>query len=152
MTDAVEHVTGAAARTEADRLPELSREIDLQMLVRYAGASGDYNPIHYDEAFARQNGLDGIIGHGMLALAFVGQVITEWIGDSGLVQRLSARFINPCRPGDRLTLTGAVKDRGVDDDGRESIELELRCTNQDGVEIIGNAEATVLSPTTKERA
>jgi acyl dehydratase len=56
-----------------DRIPELRRRIDLPTLVRYAGASGDFNRVHYDEAYTRAAGLDGVIGHGWLALALVSQ-------------------------------------------------------------------------------
>jgi acyl dehydratase len=131
--------------TVGDRLPEVHCTIDLATLVRYAGASGDFNPIHYDESYARKAGLDGIIGHGMLAMALVGRAVTDWVGDSGLVRSLSARFASPYRLGDRLTVISEVTRRSVDGEGRALIDLSLTCVNQDGVEIIGNAVATVLS-------
>lgn len=132
--------------TVGDRIPDLHRRIDLPMLVRYAGAAGDFNPIHYDEAYARQAGLDGVIGHGMLALALVSQAVTEWLGDSGLLHCLSGRFTAPFRLGDRLTVTGEVTKRTVDEEGHTCIDVQLRCTNQDGIEIVGNSVATVRSP------
>jgi len=129
-----------------DRIPDLHRRIDLPMLVRYAGASGDFNPIHYDEVFAREAGLDGVIGHGMLGLALVSQTLTDWLGDSGLLHCLSGRFTAPFRLDDRLTVSGEVTKRTVDEVGRTCIDLRLSATNQDGVEIVGNCVATVLSP------
>ena len=123
-----------------ERIPELRRRIDLPTLVRYAGASGDFNRIHYDEAYAREAGLDGIIGHGMLAMALVGQAVTDWIGDGGLVRSLDARFTRSYRLGDELTVSGEVTDLhdGV-------AHVALCCVNQDGTEIIGRASATVLA-------
>jgi acyl dehydratase len=122
------------------RIPELHRRIDLQTLVRYAGASGDFNPIHYDAQYAAAAGLPGVIGHGMLAMALVSEAVTDWIGDSGLVKTVSARFTSSYRLGDVLTVSGQVT--GVQGGLGH---LELRCTNQDQVEIIGRASATVLA-------
>ena len=126
--------------TVGERIPELRRRIDLPTLVRYAGASGDFNRIHFDEAYAREAGLDGIIGHGMLAMALVGQAVTDWVGDAGLVRSLDARFTKSYRLGDVLTVTGEVAgvEAGV-------ARLKLSCVNQDGTEIIGRASATVLA-------
>jgi acyl dehydratase len=129
-----------------ERIPELHRRIDLQTLVRYAGASGDFNPIHYDERYATAAGLPGVIGHGMLAMALVSEAVTDWIGDSGLVKHVSARFTSSYRLGDLLTVSGQVT--GIDSGlGR----LELRCVNQDEVEIIGRASATVLAGDRSDR-
>lgn len=123
-----------------ERIPALRRRIDLPTLVRYAGASGDFNRIHYDEDYARAAGLDGIIGHGMLAMALVGEAVTDWVGDPGLVQSLEARFTRSYRLGDVLTVSGEVSrvDGGV-------ARLRLSCSNQDGTDIIGKASATVLA-------
>ena len=122
-----------------DRVPELHRRIDLSTLVRYAGASGDFNPIHYDGAYAEAAGLDGVIGHGMLAMALVSEAVTDWVQDSRRVQSVSARFTRPYRVGDVLTVSGTVV--GARDG---AYELSLKCVNQDDVEIIGSASATVL--------
>jgi acyl dehydratase len=121
-----------------DRIPELHRKIELQTLVRYAGASGDFNPIHYDEQYAKAAGLDTVIGHGMLGMALVSEAVTDWVGDSGLVKNISARFTGSYHLGDVLTVSGEI----VDNAGGLT-RLALRCVNQDGAEIIGNASATV---------
>jgi acyl dehydratase len=121
-----------------DAVPELNRRIDLQTLVRYAGASGDFNPIHYDEQYARAAGLPGVIGHGMLAMALVSEAVTDWVGDSGLVRQISVRFTGSYRLGDVLTVSGEVVAR------RDGLaDLRLRCVNQEGTEIVGRASATV---------
>ncbi|HTX07801.1 MAG TPA: MaoC/PaaZ C-terminal domain-containing protein [Solirubrobacteraceae bacterium] len=126
--------------TVGELVPKLSRRIDLRTLVRYAGASGDFNPIHYDAEYARAAGLDGVIGHGMLAMGLLSEAITDWIGDSGLVQSISARFTSSYRLGDVLTVSGTVV--GVEDG---VAQLQLRCVNQDGLEVIRTASATVLA-------
>ena len=132
--------------TAGERIPELHRHIDLQTLVRYAGASGDFNPIHYDEQYALAAGLDGVIGHGALAMALVSEAVTDWVGDSGLVRSVSARFTGSYHLGDALTVSGEVV--GASDG---VMQLELRCVNQDGVEVIGKAWAAVLSGDRSER-
>lgn len=128
------------------QLPTLERDVDLAVLVRYAGASGDFNPIHFDETYARAAGLDGIIGQGMLGLALVSQLVTDWIGDSRCVRELSVRFTGSFRLGDRLIVTGEVIGRTQGDDGQVRLDLQLRCTTGDGREIIGHATAAVVSP------
>ena len=127
-----------------DRLPALERTIDLTTLVRYAGASGDYNPIHHDEAYARAAGLDGVIGHGMLAMGLASEAVSDWVGDSGLVRSISVRFASPSRLGDLLTVSGEVVERS-ETEGRVSLRVELTCTNQEGTEILRDATATIRS-------
>lgn len=128
------------------QLPTLHRDIDLAVLVRYAGASCDFNPIHFDDTYARASGLEGVIGHGMLGMSLVSRAVTDWIGDSARVRELAVRFTGSFRLGDRLTVTGEVVDRQVDDDGRTRLAVRLRCVNDSGREIIGQATAAVISP------
>ena len=140
-------MTGTTVAVEScaagERLPELRREIDLPSLVRYAGASGDFNRIHYDAEYALDAGLDSVIGHGMLAMALVSRAVTDWVGDSGLVRRTSVRFASPYRIGDVLTVSGVVADRTTDAAGRTVVEIVLSCVNQEGTEILRDAVATV---------
>jgi acyl dehydratase len=121
-----------------DKVPPLSRRIELATLVRYAGASTDFNPIHYDDSYARSAGLPGVIGHGMLAMGLVSEAITDWVEDSGLVKSLICRFQNPYRLHDVLTVRGQVV--GIKEG---TAELALRCVNQDGLDIIVGATAMV---------
>ena len=90
-------------------LPPITKE----QLVRYAGASGDFNPIHWDADFARQSGYPGPIAHGMLSMAFLGRALTSWLGEPTAVLRLSARFKGVTYPGDQLTITGSVTATGT---------------------------------------
>ena len=75
-----------------DEVTPLHKNASSQQLVKYAGASGDYYQIHYDDGFARNNGLDGIIIHGALKSAFLGQLITDWMGPPGQLKKLSVSY------------------------------------------------------------
>src|ERR1700704_341103 len=92
-------------------LPDLRKPpITKVQLVKYAGASGDYNLIHTDDETARAVGLEGVIAHGMLSMAFLGEYLC-WLAGPESVRRLSVRFNEMVRPGDTLTCRGRVKDR-----------------------------------------
>ncbi|HEY6813750.1 MAG TPA: MaoC/PaaZ C-terminal domain-containing protein [Propionibacteriaceae bacterium] len=76
-------------------LPALTVRFTRERLVRYAGASTDFNPIHYSEHFARQVGLPGVIAHGMLSMGTALRVVTNWVGDPGRVISYAVRFTRP---------------------------------------------------------
>ncbi|MBB5806252.1 acyl dehydratase [Saccharothrix ecbatanensis] len=78
-----------------DELPPLSVRVTRADLIRYAGASGDFNPIHWNERFAREVGLPGVIAHGMLTMGLAGRIVTEWAGDPGAVVEYGVRFSRP---------------------------------------------------------
>jgi len=105
-----------AARPDRDLdsgsvLPELRKPpITKLQLVKYAGASGDYNLIHTDDETARRVGLDGVIAHGMLSMAFLGEYLC-WLAGPESVRRLSGRFNEMVRPGDTLICRGRVQER-----------------------------------------
>lgn len=82
--------------------------INKVQLARYAGASGDYNPIHLDEEFARHAGMGGVITHGMLNMGFLAQYASELAGDNAELVRLRVRFVAVSRPGDVITCSGKV--------------------------------------------
>ncbi len=83
-------------------------------LVKYAGASGDFNPIHTDDDAARGVGLPGIIAHGMLSMGFLGDYAAELVGAAGYVSLVKVRFSDMVRPGDVLTLRGKVLEKDED--------------------------------------
>ncbi|MBI4200221.1 MAG: dehydratase [Chloroflexi bacterium] len=93
---------------EGAELPPLVKRPTTQQLVRYAGASGDYYQVHYDTAFAQAQGLPGVILHGALKNAFLGQLVTDWIGAGGRLKRLSCQYRKMDVPGDTLTCRGVV--------------------------------------------
>jgi 3-hydroxybutyryl-CoA dehydratase len=122
-----------------DELPTVTKHLTQDQINRYAAASGDRNPLHIDEAFARTTQFGGTIAHGMLVLAFVSEMLTSTFGlrwlDSG---RLKVRFRAPARPGDQLTCSGRVtKVEGA------RIVCEIECRNGIGEVLLdGTAEVT----------
>ncbi|SDO35695.1 MaoC family dehydratase [Actinacidiphila guanduensis] len=76
-------------------LPAQSFPVDRATLVRYAGASGDFNPIHWNERFAREVGLPDVIAHGMFTMASAVRVVTDWLGDPGAIEEYGVRFTKP---------------------------------------------------------
>jgi len=125
-----------------DELPPLSVTPDTYLTVRYAGASGDFNPIHIDEQFARQVGLPGRILHGLYTMAQVARAHTEAGGGPESLKRLSVQFRGMGVPEVQLTVTGTVRE--VRDDGVAIVESDCE---QDGKLIIRSAEAELrLAP------
>lgn len=108
-------------------------------LVRYAGASGDFNPLHHDEAYARAAGLPGVMAHGMLSAGLLASFVTRWFG-AGSVRRYRVRFREKVFPGDTLTAEGRVT--GESGSGAERrLTLELALKRQDGAVVVsGTAE------------
>jgi acyl dehydratase len=110
-------------------LPPLTKAaITTTQLVQYAGASGDFNRIHFDDPFAREAGFPSVIAHGMLSLAFFGQLLDGWAGP-GAVARLQTRFKAVTLPGDVITVVGEVTAR---DEGGRTVEVTLRAQKPDG--------------------
>jgi acyl dehydratase len=99
--------------------------VTTRQIVMYAGASGDFNPIHYDHLIARQAGLGGVIAHGMLSMGFAAQMVGEAMSEHGWVREIRARFLSPVRPGDVVALGGQIV--SIEREGRqdEAIRLEL---------------------------
>jgi acyl dehydratase len=116
-------------------------------LVRYAGASGDFNPIHWNERFAKSVGLPDVIAHGMFTMATAIRVVTDWTGDPGSVLEYSVRFTRPVvvpdPDGATLTVGGAV--RSIREDGL--LEVDLTAT-VDGQTVLAKARAVVRPPRT----
>ena len=114
-------------------------------LNRYAEASGDFNPIHLNEEAARRVGLDGIIAHGMLSMAFLGQYISQQIASdpTALLASLKVRYVGMVRLGDTLTCHGLVKNVAVAG-GETTITIECWAQNQRGEKVtVGEAEVAV---------
>jgi acyl dehydratase len=108
-------------------------------LVRYAGASGDFNPIHHDEGFARDAGLPAPLSLGMLQAGMLATWATDWLGAEN-IRRFRVRFADRVFPGDTLTCGGRVT--AIDG---EQVELELECTTQSGTVAV-RAWATFVLP------
>ena len=129
-----------------DAMPPLVKPpIQQIQLTRYAGASGDFNPIHQDDAFAKAAGMGGVFAHGMLSMGFVAQSVTDWLG-VGRVHRLSVRFAALVRLGDVITCRGKVLEkRASRKGGVPEVDLELWAENQNGDKVV-TGRATVILP------
>ena len=123
--------------------------ITQDQLNRYAEASGDFNPIHLNEEAARRVGLDGIIAHGMLSMAFLGQYISLLIASDpqALIANLKVRYLGMVRLGDTLTCCGVVKN-SASSDGHTTIAIECWAQNQRGEKVTAG-EADVVVPQTQ---
>lgn len=132
--------------TIGQTLPPLVKvPIEQEQLRLYAAASGDYNPIHLDPEAARHVGLDGVIAHGMLSMAFLGQFVNQQIAHDpeAQVARLKVRYISMVRPGDTLTCQGSVKER-VESERETAITIECWAQNQRGEQVtVGEAVVRV---------
>ena len=124
-------------------LPERVFYIDRALLKQYADASGDQNPIHQNEEFAKSVGLPNVIAHGMLTMGLVGQYAADWAGGGAQVKEYSARFTKPVIvPADeKVDLTVSATVGEVFPDGR--IRLDLSATSE-GVKVLGMARAIVV--------
>ena len=114
--------------------------ITTTQLVMYAGASGDFNRIHYDHPFAVEKGLGGVIAHGMLTMAFTASCAIEAFGPASWISRIDARFTSPVRVGDVVDVTGIVLER-ADPDG--SIAATLTAEVDGRVVLRGAVEVTL---------
>jgi acyl dehydratase len=124
-------------------LPPLTLTVDRTQLVRYAGASGDFNPIHWNERVAREVGLPGVIAHGMLTMALAGRIVTDWIGDPARVLEYGVRFTRPVvvpDPGAALIEVTAVIAEADDAKGTARIDVTVRF---EGQTVLGKARAVV---------
>lgn len=127
-------------------LPERSNRVDRAQLVQYAGASGDFNPIHWNDEFAKAVGLPGVISHGMFTMALVARMLGDWAGDPGVVKKLSVQFRKEVRPEETVVAKGRVVEK---DEATRTVKVELWAELQrDGETIkpIKNGEAILELP------
>jgi acyl dehydratase len=132
-----EHRQGCVVSIEAGRTIELRVTPDPYVTVRYAGASGDFNPIHVDEDFAKQVGLPGRILHGLWTMAQVARAHTEAAGGPERLRRLSVQFRGMGRLGEEIVVTGTAE---AGEDGTIVVRSEAE---QSGQRIIRNAVAEI---------
>ena len=127
-------------------LPTQSFPIQRANLVQYAGASGDFNVIHWNERVAKAVGLPNVIAHGMLTMATAGRVVTDWVGDPGAVVSYGVRFSRPVvveddDQGATLTVSGVVEDK------RDGGEVVVGLTARVGEDkVLAGAKAVVRLP------
>jgi len=125
-----------AALQPGDALPPLALPpLTRHTLALYCGASGDHNPIHVDIDFARAAGLPDVIAHGMLSVAWLGRLLTNWVPQQA-IRRLDVRFVAPTQVGERITCTGRVVEKTA-----TTVRLALQTANETGtVKVSGEAE------------
>jgi len=121
----------------------LVEDLKRTTIVQYAGASGDYNPLHSDEVFTTKvAGYPSVFAHGMLTMGLTARALTDLVGD-GRLTRFGGRFTAQVWPGDDLTAT-AVVEAVRQEDGQHLVDLVVRTTNQDGKEVFsGYATARI---------
>ena len=127
-------------------LPAQTFPVQRINLVMYAGASGDFNPIHWNERFATSVGLPDVIAHGMFTMAQACRVVTDWVGDPGAVEEYGVRFTRPVvvpddGEGATLEVSGTVKEKL--DSKRVAVDLSVRV---DGQTVLAKARALVRLP------
>jgi acyl dehydratase len=111
-------------------------------LVMYAGASGDFNPIHTDEPAAMAAGHPSVFAHGMLTMGVTGRALTNLVGD-GRLRKFGGRFTSQVWPGDNLTVHMTVEDVR-EEDGEQLVDLALSTKNQEDVEVFKGQATAVL--------
>jgi acyl dehydratase len=127
-------------------LPTRTYRITRADLVRYAGASGDFNPIHWSDRFATGVGLPGVIAHGMFTMALVGRAVTEWAGAPDAVVDYNVRFTRPVVVPDDdegAEIEVAAKVREVTEDGLTRLDLTATCG---GEKVLAQARAVIRTP------
>ncbi|MDQ1732425.1 MAG: hypothetical protein QOK10_2584 [Pseudonocardiales bacterium] len=127
-------------------LPSQTFQIERESMIRYAGASGDFNQIHWDEAFAVGVGLPNVIAHGMLTMAVAARIVTDWIGDPGAILDYGVRFTRPvvveATAPTQLEVTGKV--RAMDAEAATAVVDISASVN--GETVLARARATVRLP------
>ena len=120
-------------------------DLSRTQIVQYAGASGDYNPVHSDEVFATKvAGYPTVFAHGMLTMGLTGTMLTSWVGD-GRRKSYGVRFVSQVWPGDTLTAKATVEALR-EEKGEHIVDLAISTINQDGQEVLrGQASARVDS-------
>lgn len=138
--------TALASVAVGDELPPLSLRVTRADLVRYAGASGDFNPIHWSDRIATSVGLPGVIAHGMLTMALASRLVTQWAGGPGAMRSVGVRFTRPVvvpddDTGALLELTGKVTE--IADNAAERVAKVAITATFDGRTVLGRAVAEI---------
>ncbi|WP_236789539.1 MaoC family dehydratase [Amycolatopsis sp. GM8] len=126
-----------------EELPPLQVQVTRDRLVRYAGAALDFNPIHWNERFAKQVGLPDVIAHGMLTMALGGRIVTDWLGDPGRLVQYGCRFTRPVvvpddDKGAMIEFTAKIAE--VREDGSARVDITAKF---EGKTVLGKANAVV---------
>jgi acyl dehydratase len=129
-------ITESAEHTET-----MVEKVDRAMFVRYAGASGDFNPIHWNEDFAKSAGYPSVFAQGMFTAGVLGTFLTNWVGEDK-VRRFRTRFTGQVWPDEKIVCSGKVT-KVYEQDGEQRADIELSVTNEQGERKI-DGDATVV--------
>ena len=128
---------------DGDEAPVVSHVLTRTDLVMYAGASGDFNPMHHDEVKAKEAGLPSVFGHGMFSMGLLGRAITDYVG-IGNMRNFKVRFTKQTWPGE--TLTSKITVTGKRKEDENLVDLDVTLTNDSGeVKVAGSAVAALPS-------
>jgi acyl dehydratase len=131
---------------EGQELPPLIKPpLTTRQLVMFAGASYDFYEIHYDKDFAHAQGLENVIAHGLLKMAFLGQFVTSWMGPNSEVRALRCQYRGMDFPGDVITVRGRIT-RKYEQDGQKLVDLEVWTENQRGERTTPGSATVALVP------
>jgi len=130
--------------TVGDEAPATSHKLTRTDLVKYAGASGDFNPMHHDEVAAQAAGMPSVFGHGMFSMGLLGSALTDYVG-VGNVTRYQVRFARQTWPDEVLSSKIVVTGKR-EEDGRGLVDLSVTLSNGDGEDkLVGEATAALPS-------
>jgi acyl dehydratase len=136
--------------SEGTEMPPLVKNPTTRQLVQYAGSSGDFYEIHYDKDFAQGTGLGGVIIHGALKNAFLGEFVTTWMGPQGVLKRLSCQYRGMDQPGSPISAKGSVTKK-YEQDGQHLVDCNIWLENQEAQKTTPGS-ATVALPSRKSPA
>jgi hydroxyacyl-ACP dehydratase HTD2-like protein with hotdog domain len=128
---------------EGYELPALVKYPTTMQLVKYAGASGDYYQIHYDKDFALASGLPGVIVHGWLALAFLGQMLTDWLGEGGTLVKLSGSYRGINKVHEDIICNGKITKKYIEGE-RHLARVEIWAENPQGEKTVTGSAVVEL--------
>ncbi|MCP4750923.1 MAG: acyl dehydratase [Proteobacteria bacterium] len=124
---------------------EVAKNLSRTQIVQYAGASGDYNPVHTDEVFATQMaGYPSVFAHGMLTMGLTGNMLTNYVGDGRLV-KYGVRFTAQVWPGDTLVAKATVT-AIRQENGEHIVDLDVSTTNEEGIEVVRGSASARIDP------
>ena len=138
MTD-----TKAKIEEGTEKSETVVEKVDRSMFIRYAGASGDFNPIHWNEDFAKAAGYPGVFAQGMWTAGVLGTFLTNWLGEEN-VRKFRTRFVGQVWPGETLVAKGTVT-KVYEESGEQRADLDLEITNDAGERKIDGGATVVLS-------
>ena len=116
---------------EGDQLPELRKRPDVPQLVKYAAGSGDFNPLHHDYNFPQSKQIGSIIVHGRFKYASLGELVSNWLGHNGRIQKLACQYRGMDQPNQPIKCRGTVK-RKWEEGGKKLAQLEIWTENAKG--------------------